>query len=77
MEIVFLGLAVAVVIWIALKAGAAHARTCQVCRGPRDPHSNAPGVWQFGVLACEACGAKLHQRFKDEPHPPYPPYPPA
>jgi len=48
------------------------ATKCQLCDGPRNPSSNAPGTAQYGILACDECAAKLHERYKDD----WPPWPP-
>lgn len=70
---VLLGLLFVSFLLAALKIGANRARTCQLCRKPRDPNSKAKGVWEYGILACDACGKKLEERYKDEPLPREPP----
>ncbi len=70
---VLLGLLFAAFLVGTFRIGARRARTCQLCRNPRDPNSKEKGSWEYGVLACDACAKKLEARFKDEPLPREPP----
>lgn len=49
-----------------LRALARKAHACELCHKPRDPRTKVRGAWQYGVLACDDCGKKLEERYKDD-----------
>lgn len=72
-DYVLLGLFFGSFLLAMFKLAARRARTCQLCRKPRDPNSKVKGVWEYGILACDECGTRLEARYKDEPMPREPP----
>jgi ribosomal protein L37AE/L43A len=70
---VSLGVLVVALLAVLIRLAVRNAHTCELCKKPRDPRTKVAGAWKYGVLACDDCGRKLEERYKDDHLPAEPP----